>query len=66
MDPLEQSFHGSFKPRWGPDGSCIVAAPLEANGATLDRVNMFSLDGPAEVSSLSSAPLSSGPYLMPR
>jgi nuclear pore complex protein Nup98-Nup96 len=47
MDPLDQSFHGSFKPRWGPDGSCIVAAPLEMGGSTLDRVNVFSQNGPA-------------------
>jgi len=54
MDPLEQSFHASFKPRWGPDGSCIVAAPLEAGGAALDRVNIFTQnDRDAEVSAFS-------------
>jgi len=47
MDPLEQSFHGSFKPRWGPDGSCIVGSLVETGGTALDRVNIFALNGPA-------------------
>jgi hypothetical protein len=45
MDSLEQSFHGSFKPRWGPDGSCIIASQIEPGGSALDRVNVFSQNG---------------------
>ncbi len=51
MNPVERSFHDSFKPRWAPDGACIYSTPEphadllgsipDGNGSTLSRVNVF-------------------------